>query len=78
MFQTSGFALDTLFKQPSAQVRAVGEIAENDPPGIVGVGILRIERGDHVQGVIHPLIFVRAIPFLPDNLNEPEPENIST
>ena len=25
-----GIRLDTLFKQPSAQVRAVGEIAEND------------------------------------------------
>ena len=70
MFQTSGFAADTLFKQPDAQVRAVGEIAEDDPAGIVGVGILRVERGDHVQGVIHPLIFVCRISF---SSRSPEP-----
>ena len=76
MFHSSGFAPDTPFKQPIAQVRAVGEIAEDDPTCIVGIGILRIERGDHVQGVIDPLIFVFAVSFFPDHLQQPEPEDV--
>ena len=73
-----GISPDTLFKQPDAQVRAVGEIAENVPPDILGVGILRIERGEHVQGVIHPLIFVPDISFFPQHLQQPKPDNIGT
>src|SRR5205807_94166 len=73
-----GVRLDTLFKKPDAQVRAVGEIAESDSAGIVGVGILRIERGEHIQGVIHPLIFVCTISFFSNDLHQPEPEKISS
>ena len=46
-----------LFKQTIAQVRALGKIAKNVPPYIIGVGIVRIEGGDDIQRVIDPFIF---------------------
>src|SRR4051794_4293554 len=35
-----GICLDTLFQQPNAQVRTVGEITESNPSSIVSIGIL--------------------------------------